>query len=50
MTLWGKNLFDKDYATRGFFFGNDPSIGYADRNYTQKGDPRVVGLSVSYDY
>jgi outer membrane receptor protein involved in Fe transport len=50
VTLWGKNLFDKDYATRGFFFGNDPSIGYADRNYTQKGDPRVVGLSVSYDY
>lgn len=50
VTLWGKNLFDKDYATRGFFFGNDPSIGYADRSYTQKGDPRVVGLSVSFDH
>ena len=50
LTLWGKNLFDKDYATRGFFFGNDPSTGYTDTNYTQKGDPRVIGLSVSYDY
>ncbi len=50
VTLWGKNIFDKEYATRGFFFGNDPVIGYADRNYTQKGDPRIIGLSVSYDY
>ncbi|MFW5427433.1 MAG: TonB-dependent receptor [Methylophagaceae bacterium] len=50
VTLWGKNLFDKEYSTRGFFFGNDPATGYADTNYTQKGDPRVVGLSVSWDY
>lgn len=50
LTLWGKNLLDKDYATRGFFFGNDPATGYADTKYTQKGDPRVVGLSVSWDY
>ncbi len=50
LTLWGRNLFDKDYATRGFFFGNDPSTGYADTQYTQKGDPRIVGLSLSYDY
>lgn len=49
-TLWGRNLFDKDYYTRGFFFGNDPRIGYANRTYKQFGDPRVVGLTVSYDY
>ncbi|AFJ02140.1 TonB-dependent receptor [Methylophaga frappieri] len=50
VTLWGRNLFDKDYYTRGFFFGNDPRIGYADKAYKQLGDPRVVGLTVSYDY
>ncbi len=50
VTLWGRNLFDKDYYTRGFFFGNDPRIGYANRTYKQFGDPRVVGLTVSYDY
>lgn len=50
VTLWGRNLFDKEYATRGFFFGNDPSSDYADTEYTQLGDPRIVGLSVSYDY
>lgn len=50
VTLWGRNLFDREYATRGFFFGNNPSTGYADAQYTQKGEPRVVGLSLSYDY
>jgi outer membrane receptor protein involved in Fe transport len=49
-TLWGRNLFDKDYYTRGFFFGNDPSSGYAEQRYVQYGDPRVIGLTVSYDY
>lgn len=49
-TLWGRNLFDKDYYTRGFFFGNDPGIGYAPKTYKQFADPRVIGLTVSYDY
>ncbi|MDX1574263.1 MAG: TonB-dependent receptor [Methylophaga sp.] len=49
-TLWGRNLFDKDYYTRGFFFGNDPRIGYAERAYKQLADPRVIGMTVSYDY
>lgn len=49
-TLWGRNLFDKDYYTRGFFFGIDPSAGYEDQVYTQYGDPRTFGMTVSYDY
>lgn len=50
VTLWGRNLFDKDYYTRGFFFGNNPRDDYAKHTYTQYGDPRVVGLTLSYDY
>lgn len=53
VTLWGRNLFDKDYYTRGFYFGIDPSAGpdgYEPRTYTQYADPRTVGLTVSYDY
>lgn len=50
VTFWGRNLFDKDYYTRGFFFENDPAISYAKQKYTQYGDPRVVGLTLSYDY
>ncbi|KKM92821.1 hypothetical protein LCGC14_1214620 [marine sediment metagenome] len=49
VTLWGRNLFDKDYYTRGFYFNNDPKVN-SDKTYTQYGDPRVVGLTLSYDY
>jgi outer membrane receptor protein involved in Fe transport len=47
---WVRNLFDKDYATRGFFFGNNPAKGYVDERFIQFGEPRVAGVTVSYDY
>jgi iron complex outermembrane recepter protein len=47
---WVSNLFDKDYATRGFFFGNNPAKGYLEEGYVQFGEPRVAGITVSYDY
>jgi outer membrane receptor protein involved in Fe transport len=50
VSLWGRNLFDRDYYTRGFYFGNDPRDGYIDHTYVQYGDPRVVGLNFTYDY
>ena len=50
VTFWGRNLFDKDYFTRGFFFENDPTIGYAKRKYIQYAEPLTVGLTFSYEY
>jgi outer membrane receptor protein involved in Fe transport len=50
VSIWARNLFDKDYATRGFFFGNDPSTGYTPARYIQYGEPRVAGITVKYDY
>ena len=50
ITLWARNLFDKDYGTRGFFFGNNPEKGYVQESYTQRGEPRTMGLSVAWDY
>lgn len=51
VNLWARNLFDKDYAVRGFgSFGNNPGNGYITETYTQRGEPRIVGLSISYDY
>ncbi|NQY27200.1 MAG: TonB-dependent receptor [Piscirickettsiaceae bacterium] len=51
LNLWGRNLFDKDYAVRGFgSFGNNPSKSYITETYTQQGEPRIVGVSLSYDY
>ncbi len=50
-SLWVRNITDKEYQTRGFgSFGNNPAKGYATELYTQQGDPRTFGLTVSYDF
>ncbi len=49
VALWGRNLFDQDYATRGFYFGNEPPA-FAQRLYTKFGDPRQLGISLAYQY
>lgn len=46
--FWGKNIFDQKYATRGFFFANDPAYGFgADpaKEFVQLGDPRQFGVT-----
>ena len=51
VSLWGKNLTDEMYQTRGFgSFGNNPGNGYATELYTQQGDARTFGLTLSYDF
>ncbi|GMG86346.1 TonB-dependent receptor [Biformimicrobium ophioploci] len=54
ISLWGRNLTDEDYYTRGFYFsnqfGNNPANFYAPEAYYQFGEPRVVGLSGSYTF
>lgn len=47
---WLRNAFDKQYAVRGFHFGNDPRIGWDDRLYLQYGDPRQFGVSASVSF
>ncbi|WP_125720195.1 TonB-dependent receptor [Pseudoalteromonas rubra] len=49
LTAWGRNLADRDVPVRGFYFGNDPRDGYTARNYVQYGEPRVFGLTFTYD-
>ena len=34
-SIWARNLLDKDYTTRGFYFGNDPRKDYVAENYIQ---------------
>jgi len=43
-TLWVRNLFDEDYAVRGFFFGNEPP-DFPATLYTRLGDPRQLGIT-----
>ncbi len=50
LKLWARNLFDKDYATRGFYFGNDPRDGYSEKAYYQWAEPAVFGLTLDYHF
>ena len=46
VSVWARNLLDKDYATRGFFFDQ----GFGNQGYQQLAEPRVAGMTVTYDY
>lgn len=53
-SLWGRNLLDKRYPVRGFYFSDTPQDFLANppvnRLYTQLGDPRAWGVDVSYSF
>ncbi len=54
LALWGRNLTDEDYTTRGFYFsnqfGNNPENFYAPEAYYQYGEPRVAGITGTYTF
>ncbi len=50
LSLWGKNLNDETYETRGFNFPNDPRKLYIGETYYQLGDPRQYGVSINYSF
>ena len=57
ISLWGKNILDTRYATRGFYFGNEPiwneseeSHEYPDKLYLSYGDPLQYGISFQYSF
>jgi outer membrane receptor protein involved in Fe transport len=45
ITFWARNILDKEYATRGFFFGVEPP-DFPERSFVQLGDPRQLGVTV----
>ncbi|MFC4309241.1 TonB-dependent receptor [Steroidobacter flavus] len=46
---WGRNVFDEDYYTRGFYFGNEPP-DFANKRYTQLGEPRQFGVTFRWEF
>lgn len=42
--LWGKNIFDQKYTTRGFVFENDPAYANS-KQFERLGDPRQFGIT-----
>lgn len=49
LTLWGRNLFDKEYEKRVFFFGNEGPT-YTPTRYENPADPQQFGATVNYDW
>jgi iron complex outermembrane recepter protein len=51
LSLWGRNLTDKDVIVRGFgSFGNDPRKFYVTEPYYQYGEPRIFGATAKYHF
>ena len=48
-SIWGRNIFDEYYSTRGFYFGNE-APNFIDTLYERHGDPRHLGVTVRYDF
>jgi len=47
--VWVRNLFDRYYSQRGFFFRNEPPE-FTPTRYVQAGDPRHAGVTVTYTF
>jgi iron complex outermembrane receptor protein len=47
--VWVRNMFDRYYSQRGFFFGDEPP-DFTPTRYVQAGDPRRAGVTVSYTF
>ena len=57
LSVWGKNILDNRYTTRGFYFGNEPIWNeekedheYPDKLYVSYGDPLEYGVSLKYHF
>ena len=48
-SVWVHNLFNRRYAVRGFFFGDEPP-DFPNKVYVRWGDPRQIGLTASYRF
>ncbi len=46
---FARNLFDEQYAMRGFYFGIEPP-DFPDKRYVQLADGRLVGVTVNYRF
>ena len=47
--LWARNLLDKSYSVRGFYFGDEPP-DFDNKLYVQLGEPRNGGVHFTARY
>lgn len=50
IAVYGRNLTNRDYGVKGFYFGIDPRLEYADEKQEQLGEPRLVGIEGRYSF
>ena len=57
LSVWGKNILDTRYTTRGFYFRNEPIWNeeiedheYPDKLYISYGDPLHYGVTLKYHF
>jgi iron complex outermembrane recepter protein len=44
--IWGRNLLNRSYAVRGFYFGDEPP-NFPNKEYLQLGPPRTFGVEAT---
>ena len=49
VSAWIKNIFNRAYSNRGFFFSNEPP-DWQEKLYLQPGEPRSTGISLTYNF
>jgi iron complex outermembrane receptor protein len=47
--VWIRNVTDRNYAVRGFYFGDVPP-NFPNQQFTQLGAPRQFGATISYSF
>ncbi len=47
--LWIKNLLDRRYQVRSYYFANEPPA-WREKQYVQLGDPRTFGAELTYNF
>jgi len=57
LKVWGRNILDERYTTRGFYFGLEPIWNeeiqdheYPDKKYVSYGDPAHFGATLEYEF
>ena len=49
LTIWGRNIFDKEYEKRIFYFGNE-GPNYTPTRYENPANPQQFGVTVNYQW
>lgn len=49
ISLWTKNIFDRRYAIRGYYFANEPPA-WENKLYVQNGMPRTFGIGIKGNF